>query len=195
MKNLHTVLTPGGAGIQAMQEDYDKRLQLLMVVSGLGTTDCVRKHGEPLLVRGMARKAEMNVRTAPWRLAGQDFAATTNGERAACLPGRIGRAGGGVSGREDAAGAGVSRSGERTDCRHSLVDGTRLCLRVISADWLSRSARPLRGSLRRQSLQMLCEAERARWQVGRAMLQRALVVVQAGLSLVCWLEPDCLRKA
>jgi macrolide transport system ATP-binding/permease protein len=64
LKRLHIVLTPGGAGIQAMQKQYDEHLKLLMWVSAIVLLIACANLANLLLVRGMARKAEVNLRTA-----------------------------------------------------------------------------------------------------------------------------------
>ena len=58
------VLTPGGAGIQALREQYESNLRLLMIVSGLVLLIACANIANLLLVRGMRRKVELSLRTA-----------------------------------------------------------------------------------------------------------------------------------
>ena len=64
LARVHVVLTPGGAGIETMQEDYAANLHMLMAISGLVLLIACANIANLLLVRGMARKTEMSVRTA-----------------------------------------------------------------------------------------------------------------------------------
>jgi len=64
LARAHVVLTSGGGGIQNMQDEYKEHLQLLMWVAALVLLVACANIANLLLVRGMSRRAEMSIRTA-----------------------------------------------------------------------------------------------------------------------------------
>jgi macrolide transport system ATP-binding/permease protein len=64
LPRTHVVLTPGGGGIQNMQEDYRDHLKLLQWIAALVLLIACANIANLLLVRGMSRHAELSIRAA-----------------------------------------------------------------------------------------------------------------------------------
>src|SRR6202046_5622770 len=64
LPRTHVVLTPGGGGIQNMQDGYKDHLKLLQWIAALVLLGACANIGNLLLVRGMGRRAELSIRSA-----------------------------------------------------------------------------------------------------------------------------------
>src|SRR5215831_15747377 len=64
LPRTHVVLTPGGGGIQNMQNGYKDHLKLLQWIAALVLLVACANIASLLLVRGVSRKAELSIRTA-----------------------------------------------------------------------------------------------------------------------------------
>lgn len=64
LARAHVVLAPGGGGIQNMQDEYKEHLHLLTWIAALVLLVACANIANLLLVRGMSRRAEISIRTA-----------------------------------------------------------------------------------------------------------------------------------
>ena len=182
-EKTHVVLTPGGAGIQDLREQYESNLQLLMGVSALVLLIACANIANLLLVRGMRRKTEISLRAALGaarnRIVRQLFTESV------VLAGLGGIAGLAVAYLGARMLLRLAFSGAQTipiDPRPSLaVLGFAFALSLltgilfgIAPAWMASQTNPadvLKSGARGTT-------------VGASLLQRCLVVLQAALSLV-----------
>jgi macrolide transport system ATP-binding/permease protein len=183
LAKAHIVLTPGGAGIQSMQEGYASQLRLLMCISGMVLLIACANIANLLLVRGTGRKTELSLRAAIGAGTGRIIRQLLT--ESVLLAGLSGVAGLAVAYAGTRMLLALAFPGDESvpihaspslqvlgfACGLSLVTGV---LFGVAPAWIGAQAEPV-DALR----------SGARATVGAAsLLQRSLVVVQAALSLV-----------
>jgi predicted permease len=190
----HVVITPGGAGIQNMQQDTGKGLYLLMTISALVLLVACANIANLLLARGTTRKAETSIRmalgAARSRLVRQML---TESVILACLGG--------------AAGLAVAYAGTRTLLSLAFPDSPNLPIQAspslpvlgfafllslvtgvvfgIVPAWITSHSDPA------EALRGVNRATRDRG----ALPQKSLIVFQAALSLVMLMSAGLLTKS
>jgi len=179
----HVVLTPGGGGIQNMQEGYKDRLNLLQWIAALVLLVACANIANLLLVRGMSRHAEFSIRSAlgaqPGRLVRQLLQESVV---LSCMGGMLGLAVSYLGAHALLALAFPNQENMPVTASPSpLVIGFAFALSLATGVFfglapalMAARARPA-GALRANSRTTA---------LGASFLQRGLVVMQAALSLV-----------
>ncbi len=196
-KNLaesHVILTPGGAGIENMQEEFGKGLKLLLTISALVLLIACANIANLVLVRGIARRTETSIRMAlgaqRTRLIRQML---TESVVLSCLGGLAGLLVAYGGSKLLLAMAFPNATSLPIDARPSttvllFAFGLSLLTGLIfgvAPAWVTSHSQPadaLRGSNRTTS-------DRSGW------VQRSLVVLQAALSLVLLVGAGLMAKS
>jgi macrolide transport system ATP-binding/permease protein len=183
LSKVRVVLTPGGAGIQAMQEWYGSKLHLLMGIAGLVLLIACANVANLLLVRGLGRRAEISMRAALGAMRGRIIRQLLT--ESIVLAGMGGIAGLAVAyagarmllmlafpgAHSIPIAAGPSLSVLGFACGLSLLTGV---VSGVAPAWIAAQAGPIEAM--RSSTRTTA--------TGASVLQRGLVVLQIGLSLV-----------
>ena len=183
LQKAHVVLTPGGGGIQNLQDDARSSLRLLTWIAAMVLLVACANIANLLLVRSMTRKAEMSIRTALG-------ARRTRIIRQLLTESVVLAGAGGVLGLVVAyAGARMLLALAFPDAQNMPVDPTPSLTIVgfacglslvtgilfgVAPAWVASNAQPadaLRTGVRTTS-------------GGASLLQRSLVILQAAVSLV-----------
>ncbi len=183
LPRTHVVLTPGGGGIQNMQDGYKDHLKLLQWIAALVLLVACANIANLLLVRGMSRRAELSIRSA---LGAQRSRIVRQLLTESIL----------LSGVGGLLGLAISYLGAHallalafpdqhnmpiTASPSPLVIGFALALSLVTGILFGLA--PALLAARAQPAETLRSNARTT-AVGASFLQRALVVLQAALSLV-----------
>jgi macrolide transport system ATP-binding/permease protein len=183
LARTHVVLSPGGAGIQQLQDQYHANLQLLTWIAALVLLVACANIANLQLVRSMSRRAEISIRTALGAQRSRIIRQLlTESVLLAGLGGIAGLAVAFAGARMLLALAFPGEQGVPIDAAPSpLVIAFALALSLLTGilfgvapAWIAAQAEPaeaLRTGTRTTS-------------GGASLLQRGLVVLQAALSLV-----------
>ena len=193
ISRVHVVLAPAGAGIQALQQQTDKKLYLLLSISALVLLVACANVANLMLARGMKRKAETSVRmalgSARSRLMRQML---TESVLLGCMGGLAGLA--------------VAYAGTRTtlalafpDAVHSAIQATPSLVVLGFAFLLSLATGMVFGIVPAWTTSNADPAEalrgETRWTGDRASLpQKSMIILQAAFALVLLTGAGLLTK-
>ena len=183
LPRTHVVLTPGGGGIQNMQDNYKDHLNLLQWIAALVLLVACANIANLLLVRGMSRRAELSIRSALGaqrsRIVGQLL---TESILISGLGGLLGLAVSYLGAHVLLALAFPQQQNMPVTAMPSpLVIGFALALALVTGILFGLA--PALMAARTQPAEALRSNSRTAAH-GASLLQRALVVLQAALSLV-----------
>jgi predicted permease len=183
LARAHVVLSPGGGGIQNMQDEYKEHLQLLTWIASLVLLVACANIANLLLVRGMGRRAEISIRTAIGAQRSRIIRLLlTESVLLAGLGGLLGLGVSFLGARVLLALAFPGQRGIPIDAAPSLaVIAFAFGLSLITG--ILFGVAPAWIAARTQPAEALRSTPRTTAH-GASLLQRALVVLQAALSLV-----------
>ncbi|HET6219018.1 MAG TPA: ABC transporter permease, partial [Acidobacteriaceae bacterium] len=183
LPRTHVVLTPAGGGIQNMQDGYKDHLKLLQWIAALVLLIACANIANLLLVRGMSRKAELSIRSALGarrsRIVRQLL---TESVLLSGLGGLLGLAVSYLGAHALLALAFPGQHNMPIDAAPSpLIIGFAFVLSLVTGVLFGLAPAVL--AARTQPVEALRSNARTTAQ-GASLLQRALIVLQAALSLV-----------
>ena len=183
LPRTHVVLTPGGGGIQNMQDGYKDHLKLLQWIAALVLLVACANIANLLLVRGMSRRGELSIRSALGAQRSRIVRQLLT--ESVVLSGIGGLLGLAVSYLGAHALLALAFPNQQnmpiTPSPSPLVIGFAFALSLVTGVLFGLA--PAMMAARTQPVESLRSNTRTTAQ-GASILQRALVVLQAALSLV-----------